>query len=153
VRRSPFILLVSVLTVVLLAPQALAANPHFIRNATSATQTAANEVTVTFKLAGLGAGEAVDVTASVPVLIEEQCVNRGGNEPQAANKQRTQTTVTETERFIADEHGHVVGTIVLTAPEGSLVCPPGQTKTSTTTFGDVTLSAPQVRRSLTLKVQ
>ena len=149
-RRWRMALFLALLVSAVSANAAIAQNPHFIRNASSATQTAANAVTVTFKLAGLGAGEAVDITASAPVTINEQCVNRGGNEPQAANKRSSRVTVSDTQRFIADDAGNVVGSITLVAPEGTLQCPPGQDKETTYTFGSVTLSAPQVRRSLTV---
>jgi hypothetical protein len=59
-------------------------NPHFIKNATSATLSGSSLV-VNFKEAGLpsGATETVKVTATVKTTYE--CVNNGGKNPKASN--------------------------------------------------------------------
>jgi hypothetical protein len=68
---------------------ALAGNPHFVGTPTATITGAAGEtVTVSAKEAGLG-----DEAQIVAVLSgDAQCVNRGGNEPQAANKQSFSAT-------------------------------------------------------------
>jgi hypothetical protein len=63
------------------ASPALAGNPHFVGTPTATISGAV--VTVSAKEAGLG-----DEAQIVAVLSgDAQCVNPGGNEPQAANKQ------------------------------------------------------------------
>jgi hypothetical protein len=82
-------LITAALLLLLLASTALAGNPHFVGTPTSAISGAAGEiVTVSAKEAGLG-----DEAQIVAVLSgDAQCVNPGGNEPQAANKQSFSVT-------------------------------------------------------------
>lgn len=61
---------------------AFAGSPHFIKSATSAT-VSGDTVTADFKEAGLGDEPQVHVVLSG----DAQCVNPGGNDPQAGNKE------------------------------------------------------------------
>jgi hypothetical protein len=83
------ILLTAALLLLLPTSVALAGNPHFVGTPTAAISGAAGEtVTVSAKEAGLG-----DEAQIVAVLSgDAQCVNPGGNEPQAANKQSFSTS-------------------------------------------------------------
>lgn len=65
------------------AGTASAGSPHFIKASTGVTASAPGSLTVAFKEAGLGDEPQVHVVLSATV----QCVNPGGNDPQAANKQ------------------------------------------------------------------
>lgn len=89
------------------ASPALAGNPHFVGTPTAAISGAAGEtVTVAAKEAGLG-----DEAQIVAVLSgDAQCVNPGGNEPQAANKQSFSTS-----SVIPVQNGKADYTISLTA--------------------------------------
>jgi hypothetical protein len=71
------------------ASPALAGNPHFVGTPTFAISGASGEtVTVSAKEAGLG-----DEAQIIAVLSgDAQCVNPGGNEPQASNKQSFSTS-------------------------------------------------------------
>ena len=64
------------------AGSAWAGSPHFVDDKVTATQTG-DTLTVSGKEAGLGDEAQIHVVLSADV----QCVNPGGNDPQAANKQ------------------------------------------------------------------
>jgi hypothetical protein len=87
--RRLLILITASLLCLATASPALAGNPHFVGMPTAAISGAAGEtVTVFAKEAGLG-----DEAQIVAVLSgDAQCVNRGGNEPQAANKHSFSTS-------------------------------------------------------------
>jgi hypothetical protein len=65
----------------LVAAPAYAGSPHFVGTPTAVID--GNTVTVAGKEAGLGNEQQIHVE----VTADAQCVNRGNNEPQAANKQ------------------------------------------------------------------
>jgi hypothetical protein len=83
------ILLTAALLCLLPTSVALAGNPHFVSVSAPQLSGASNEtVTMSAKEAGLG-----DEAQIVAVLSgDAQCVNPGGNEPQAANKQSFSTS-------------------------------------------------------------
>ena len=79
-RRLAVVLAASVIPVTFAAP-AFAGSPHFVGTPTAAIS--GNTVVVNGKEAGLGN----ELQIHVEVTGDAQCVNRGGNNPQAANKQ------------------------------------------------------------------
>jgi hypothetical protein len=83
------VLITAALLCLATASPALAGNPHFVGVSVPKLSGASNEtVTVSAKEAGLG-----DEAQIVAVLSgDAQCVNPGGNEPQAANKQSFSTS-------------------------------------------------------------
>lgn len=68
------------LTVLALTAPAYAGNPHFV---TATASVDGDTLTATFKEAGLGDEPQVHVV----LTASAQCVNPGGNKPQAGNKQ------------------------------------------------------------------
>jgi hypothetical protein len=60
---------------------AFAGSPHFVGKTDISRD--GNSLTVSGKIAGLGNEEQVEVQ----ITVDAQCVNPGGNEPQAANKE------------------------------------------------------------------
>jgi type II secretory pathway pseudopilin PulG len=92
-------------TLTLSAAPAWAGSPHFVNDQTTFAQDGAT-LTVTFKEAGLGDELQVDY------LLEAQfqCVNPGGNDPQAGNKQSFQTAQT-----LPVQNGQVSGSLSVTA--------------------------------------
>src|SRR3954469_19702238 len=123
---------------------ALAANgnPHFIKNASSATQSGPN-VTCNFKEAGLASGSVETITCNAQESVAYECVNGGGKNPAASNKRTFQTTASKTGTFTADRNGNVVGTLTLSPASASSLgfsCPPGQTVTFVSvTYSNVTV--------------
>lgn len=88
-RKLAFAAALAVLSVALLAvAPAWAGSPHFV--GAPAISRTGDALTVTGKVAGLGNETQIEVTLTADV----QCVNRGGNEPQAENKGATIATGT-----------------------------------------------------------
>jgi hypothetical protein len=113
-------------------------NAHFIKNATSATLSGSNLV-VNFKESGLAAGSTETVTTSATATTTYECVNGGGKNPQASNKTTTQSQVSTSGTFTADQSGNIVGSETLSPPSAQSLgfsCPAGQT----VTFVSVTYS-------------
>lgn len=130
--KKVFTLLVAVLAGLLLfTSPAQAGNPHFIKNATSATLSGANLV-VNFKEAGLPSGAVETVVVAATATTTYECVNNGGKNPSASNKTTTVTDVSESGTFTANKNGNIVGSLTLTPPTAAdlgFSCPPGQTVT------------------------
>jgi hypothetical protein len=113
------------------SPATAAGNPHFIKNATSATLSGSSLV-VNFKEAGLPSGAVETVTVSATATTTYECVNNGGKNPKASNKTTTQSPVSTSGTFTADKNGNITGSLTLTPPSASALgfsCPPGQTVT------------------------
>jgi hypothetical protein len=110
---------------------AASGNPHFIKNASSASLSGANLV-CKFKEAGLASGSVETVTCSATQTIVYECVNGGNKNPAASNKKTFSTTVSKTGTFTADRNGNIVGTLTLAPASAASLgfsCPPGQTTT------------------------
>jgi hypothetical protein len=111
--------------------QAASGHPHFINNATSASQSGST-LTVAFKEAGLPSGATETVTTSATASTTYECVNGGGKNPSASNKHSYTTTVAKSGTFTADRNGNIVGSETLSPPSAASVgfsCPSGQTVT------------------------
>jgi hypothetical protein len=110
---------------------AASGNPHFIKNATHATLSGA-DLTVSFKETGLASGATETVTVSATATTTYECVNGGGKNPSASNKTTTQTDISNSGTFTADQNGNINGSLTLSPPSASdlgFSCPPGQTVT------------------------
>lgn len=129
-RRTIFPIIVACIAMSLGTVTALAGNPHFIGTPTAAISGAAGEtVTVSAKEAGLG-----DEAQIVAVLSgDAQCVNPGGNEPQAANKQSFSTS-----SVIPVQNGKADYSISLTATFQPNCSPPMSVVWSNLTLTDTT---------------
>ena len=106
-------------------------NPHFIKNASSASLSGAN-LSCKFKEAGLASGSVETVTCSATQTVVYECVNGGNMNPAASNKKSFTTTVSQSGQFTADKNGNIVGTLTLAPRSAASVgfsCPPGQTVT------------------------
>jgi hypothetical protein len=110
-------------------PTASAGSPHFIASATGVTATTGTSLTVAFKEAGLGDEDQVHVVLAASV----QCVNPGGNDPQADNKR----TVSVAGTFPV-QNGHAVGALTLTPVLKPSCSPPMTLRFSGVTLTDVT---------------
>src|SRR5215203_3617960 len=134
--RSLFTLLAVAGIAALAATSAIAASPHFIGTPQlTQSQTA---ITVTFKAAGLGNVDTADFTLSGTVDVFSRCYNRGGNKPQADNKQET-INVNSTETFPVS-NGQTTGSFTVT-PLSTLTCPGNQIVViESVDFSDLVLS-------------
>jgi hypothetical protein len=106
-----------------IAGVALAASPHFV-NASATRQ--GDNVVVTFKEAGLGNNQTVNVQASANATAVYFCINNAGTNPAAANKRSVQALVTASGNFTADKNGSVSGSLTLSPPDPGFSCPRGQ---------------------------
>ena len=108
-----------------------AGSAHFIKNASSATLSG-QLLACKFKEAGLASGSVETVTCSATQTIVYECVNNGGKNPSASNKQSFTRTVSRSGTFTADKNGNIVGSLTLeplSAAQVGFSCPPGQTVT------------------------
>lgn len=106
-------------------------NPHFIKNATSATLSGSSLV-VSFKETGLPAGSSVFITASADFTGTYQCINKAGHNPSDIKK-TTGGELYASGEFIVDKNGNVTDSLTLTpaAADTVLDCPSGQKATLT----------------------
>ena len=113
--------LAGLLSLLVFSAVAVAASPHFIGTPTATVTD--DSLTVTFKAAGLGnaAGATFNLTGNVEVF--SRCYNRGGNKPQADNKQET-LAVNQTQTFPV-RNGQTTGSFTVT-PHSTLTCPGNQ---------------------------
>ena len=124
-RKLGIIAVLSLMVVALAAVPALAANPHFINTGASGPD-ASGDLLVKFKISGLGANETVTVTTDAQATGQYACINGGGKNPSAANKQAFAGPVSASGDFTSDKNGSVTGSLTLTPPATTLVCPGGQ---------------------------
>jgi hypothetical protein len=117
--------LIATLGLLLTASTAVAGSPHFV--GTPTVTKAGNTLTVAGKEAGLGNETQVHIVATV----QAACLNRGGNFPQAANKQ----TIAVAGDFPV-QSGHADFSLVL----GPAIFKPRCSPPMTVVFGDVTVS-------------
>lgn len=105
---------------------------HFINSATGTATLSAitggtgGELTVSFKIAGLGDNETITVTLTADAIAEYGCQNNGGQFPDAANKQQVQGPVTASGPFTSGQNGQITGSLTLSPPAATSFCPPGQ---------------------------
>lgn len=114
-----------VATLALGATAALADSPHFIR--ASATINNSGQLVCSFKEAGLGNTlTSADISCSADATATYQCWNRGGNHPQAGNKETVGGPVSNGGSFPI-RNGSASGSITVNPPgAGDFSCPGGQ---------------------------
>lgn len=114
-----------VATLALGATAALADSPHFIR--ASATLNNSGQLVCSFKEAGLGNTlTSADISCSADATATYQCWNKGGNHPQAGNKETVGGPVSNGGSFPI-RNGSASGSITVNPPgAGDFSCPGGQ---------------------------
>src|SRR4029453_3486343 len=95
--------IVAALTLMLGSQAAFAGSPHFV---TADATRSDNTLTVTFKEAGLGNEPQVHVVLSADAL----CINNGGRDPKAGNKENVQAA-----GDFPGQNGRAEGTLPVTA--------------------------------------
>jgi hypothetical protein len=117
-------LLIGLFLVGLLPLATFAASPHFL--SVSASDPAGN-LTVTFKEAGLGDNMNINYKASANGTAVYACINGGGNNPKAANKETVSGPVNALGTFSSGKNGTVSASLLVSPPApGSFTCPSGQ---------------------------
>lgn len=103
-------------------PAAVAASAHWVTG--PSVTVSGNSLTVSGKAAGLGnTSQTADFTLTGTVNVSSRCYTKSGNQPQAANKQETDT-VDQSGSFNI-RNGSVTPTFTVT-PLSTLSCPKGQ---------------------------
>jgi hypothetical protein len=125
-RRIGIIAVLSLIVAALAAVPALADSPHFVRASASGPD-AAGDLTVNFKIAGLGANETITVTASADATAVYACQNNGGNFPNDPKKQTVSGPVSASGQFTSGQNGQITDSLTLSPPANTtLTCPGGQ---------------------------
>jgi len=105
------------------AAVAVAASVHF-NKASAARQ--GNDLVVSFKISGLGDSQTITVTASCKATANYECINGGGKNPSASNKEQVIADLSVSGDFTSDKNGNVVGSLTINPPPATLDCPSGQ---------------------------
>jgi hypothetical protein len=122
-RRIAVVALVFV-AFALIAQQALAVSPHFIRASGSLESNGA--LTVDFKEAGLGTNQNINYLLTADATATYVCVNRGGGNPSASNKTTVAGPVSASDTFNSGKNGQVTASLTAQPPPSDISCPPGQ---------------------------
>jgi hypothetical protein len=117
-----------VLFIFTLTAAVFAASPHFVDSKTTAAIQLNGGLVVQFKESGLG-DAATSYILSATAAVTCNCVNKGGNCPEAANKMTFNKQVSATGTF-SPKNGTVDATLILSAPpcpiSASPTCGTGQ---------------------------
>jgi hypothetical protein len=129
----------AVLAVLIVTASAvMAASPHYVQGPTvSASSTS---LTISGKAAGLGnASATADASLTGSVDVFSRCYNRGGNKPQADNKQET-IAVNQNQTFDV-RNGQVTFSFTV-SPLSTLTCPGNQQVVVESVSWNLTLTWP-----------
>ena len=122
-RRIAVVALVFV-AFALIAQQAFADSPHFIRASGSLNND--GSLTVNFKEAGLGTNQNINYELTANASATYVCVNKGGANPSAQNKTTVAGPVSATGTFNSGKNGQVTASLTVDPPPSDISCPPGQ---------------------------
>lgn len=116
-------------------------NVHFI--SADAAINPVPSLAVDFKIAGVGSGQTIFVTAVANANRTDACVNGGTNVPSDRKKTSSVQQVSLTLPVTATAGGNVEATFHLTFPGSTLSCPSGQVATLFAgSWTDVSVSTP-----------
>ena len=134
-KRLLRILVLGLASVFVFTGTALADSPHQVGQ-TSVNQSG-NSLTIGASIAGLGNVSSVTLDLTGTVDVFSRCYNRGGNKPQADNKQET-IAVNSSETFPV-RNGRTNATFTIT-PLSTLTCPGNQVVRIESFSYDLTIS-------------
>jgi hypothetical protein len=107
-------------------------SPHFVGKVKATLGAGGTTVQVCWKEAGLGSNASISYIASATATATYNCVNGGGNCPNAANKTTVTEPVSASGQFSSGKNGSITACLTFNAPSaGSFTCPGGQTVTLT----------------------
>jgi hypothetical protein len=123
--RKPKVLIV-LFAVAVMMLSAVSAFAAVTFHSTSRTINNNGSLSVSFDASGLGTIESASATLTADVTFTIGCFNRGGNHPQAANKEAFSTSVGDDQQ-VPVHNGRAQGTLTTDAPDLTLLnCPGGQ---------------------------
>ena len=102
-----------------------AQNPHFLKCGASGVN-ADGTLNASFKIAGLGSNQSIDVTASAHADATYACRNNGQQCPNAANKVDVHGDVSASGTFTSGKNGSIRASLTVDPPPTTLACPGGQ---------------------------
>ncbi|MGW0625229.1 hypothetical protein [Streptomyces sp. NPDC002758] len=115
----------TVATLAIAVAPAFAASPHFIKASASGPDNLGN-LSVNFKIAGLGDNATTTVTASADATATFACQNNGGNFPSDPKKTEVSGPVSASGAFTSGKNGQVTGSLTVMPPPTTLTCPGGR---------------------------
>ena len=123
----------------LIAQQAFADSPHFIRASGSVNND--GSLTVSFKEAGLGTNQNINYTLTANGTATYVCVNKGGGNPSASNKTAVAGPVTASGTFNSGKNGQITASLTVDPPPSDISCPNGQRlELALVSYTDITLT-------------
>lgn len=123
-KRLLVLLFAPLLLVLSVAVPAHADSPHF--NQASA-RLSGTDLVVSWKESGLGNNQQINYTASAQATATYVCVNNGGKNPSAQNKETVSGPVSATGTFSSGKNGSISQSLTLHPPsQGAFSCPSGQ---------------------------
>jgi len=138
-KRSKIITLAAITLSSLVAITVLAQNAHFMKCDSSLDS--GGNLSVSFRIAGLGAGASDTITANATATSTWGCLNGGNQCPNAANKFTESEQLSGQLTVTAGHNGSASGTIHLSPSRPSDICPKGQRLVLiSVTYSDVTLT-------------
>src|SRR5262249_46956335 len=123
--RSYFVATASFVAVSAVAAIALAAAAHFVRADASGPDASGN-LTVNFKIAGLGDTVTTTVTASADATAVYACMNNRRKFPSDPRQRAAPGPVSDSGAFTWGRNGQFPASLTLTPPPSTLECPAGQ---------------------------
>ena len=133
----------------LIAQQAFADSPHFIRASGSVNND--GSLTVSFKEAGLGTNQNINYTLTANGTATYVCVNKGGGNPSASNKTAVAGPVTASGTFNSGKNGQVTASLTAQPPFRDIGCPPGQSQQlASASYTNIVLTATTNNESITV---
>src|SRR5262249_26536980 len=98
---------------------------HFLKAA--GTITPNGQLICSWKESGLGDNLLINYTCSADATATYVCVNHGGGNPSASNKETVSGPVSANANFSSGKNGSITGSLTLNPPgPGSFSCPHGQ---------------------------
>lgn len=141
-RRLIVVVGVLLAAMLFFASTAAASNPHFMKTSASGPNSA-GQLSVNFKIAGLGDNVTITVTASADATAVYACRNNGGNFPSDPKKTEVSGPVSASGDFTSGKNGSVTSSLTLNPPATTLSCPKGQKQVMVSVvYTNVALSAP-----------
>ncbi len=125
-RKGIAVSLAVLLILVLAVTTVFAADPHFI--SATASITSSGNLVVSWKEAGLGDDVNINYTASANATADWGCLNGGGKNPEATNKETVEGPVSSSGTFNSGKNGTISDSLTINPPAApsSFSCPNGQ---------------------------
>lgn len=133
--KRALVVAIITLSLGLIAGPAAAANPHIVKGPD--VSVSGNTLVITASIAGLGNVPSADFTLTGTVDVFSRCYNRGGNKPQADNKQETVNVSLEDTFEVRNGRTNVTFRVT---PLSTLTCPGNQVVVIESLSWDLVLS-------------